>query len=53
MLKMPPLDIFCQGHAIMETVMEHLAAASATDPLALREANMVRIIRVTWFVSSY
>merc|ERR1719239_909632 len=30
-----------QGHAIMETVIEHLAAASATDPLTLREANMV------------
>ena len=30
----------------METVIEHLAAASATDPLALREANMVRFIKV-------
>jgi len=42
-----PSNTYCrapgstQGHAIMETVMEHLAAASKTDPLTLREANMV------------
>ena len=37
----------------METVIEHLAAASATDPLTLREANMVRTKRVISYVLLY
>ena len=34
-------------------MIEHLAAASATDPLALREANMVGIIRVQSISKQY
>ena len=42
-----PSNTYCrapgspQGHAAMETVMEHLATVAGTDPLLLREANMV------------